>query len=829
MRRKYSSWVLIFFLISAVFSGLFVAFDNDMVVSATTTDYTCDFNSLATGTREFDLYVGGDKWLDVSSDCTSSSAQPPGVDYYKFAESKYYYISTPCYDKHIYFNTSLDEPVTGFSFRWKGAITFENLFYLRRANGESLGHIKLLDASPPPGLEVKMFVYDEDGILLSTFGIESHVVQGNSFNITVDFLFDMTNEKINLTVTDHYFSDNINMTEWSPGNFDYCTIYEYHSMENSFYAGVDDMVWTIDDDIDYLWDIDYYSFGDVAGEPTDYINHSFASTNTIVSELDYTKFTYGNYIRQVALTVTSFANITNMDTWLRIGDTEVGNRDSYYSMGDNYYILVWEDVNLSYFSTDLTIEFKFLDTDTDDYIGVFYKNSDVDGDGDKQFKYTNDDSNYNGIYDGATTSNYDLVYQVWYSAGGGTGNVTVNVYNETSPSVAIPNWSMTITDKYGNIYYNIVNQNNPVVVNTSVYGFGTRYFIINATNYSSRTYYASIANGVAYSLVAYLPYVGISEDNIHLYYIQVVDSESQYVEDGSIPIYDAGIIISKTINGSVQEISSGFTNSYGMYYAYLIPGDDYYINISKTGYDSLILQALPADPNKYGIEYPIIYILSRSSTSGKTYDDFYENISIDIDVVSAGCNQLGNITITYLDSNSSTTNTQMQLWEISGPNSTLLNTWTNTSNSFFNINSSINTSRTHYLILYFNNTAEFIISQPVTIMIPAVDSPTCGLIDPFDLDDRINKVFGPFSIMDEKIPWPNIISVFIPIIVLVSFGPYNTGIGIIGCGISMTMIQGFLSSIVIGGFDWAIIGIGAFIVILGILYIMTKGVGGDRL
>ena len=198
-------------------------------------------------------------------------------------------------------------------------------------------------------------------------------------------------------------------------------------------------------------------------------------------------------------------------------------------------------------------------------------------------------------------------------------------------------------------------------------------------------------------------------------------------------------------------------------------------------------------------------------------------------MVSAGCLQGGNITITYLDSNSSTTNTEMQLWEIYGVTNTLLNTWTNTSSSFFNINGSINTSRTHYMVLFFNNTADFGIVQPIVIRIPAVDSPMCGSITPFDLDDRIDDVIGPFSIGDQEVPWTVVIGTIIPIIILVSFGPFNTGLGIIGCGISMAMLQGFLNNIVSGGFQWEIVGIGIFIIVIGILYIMTKGTGGDRL
>ena len=40
MNRKYSSWVLIFFLISAIFGGLFVSFDNNIVKAFKSIDYS---------------------------------------------------------------------------------------------------------------------------------------------------------------------------------------------------------------------------------------------------------------------------------------------------------------------------------------------------------------------------------------------------------------------------------------------------------------------------------------------------------------------------------------------------------------------------------------------------------------------------------------------------------------------------------------------------------------------------------------------------------------------------------------------------------------------
>jgi len=419
----------------------------------------------------------------------------------------------------------------------------------------------------------------------------------------------------------------------------------------------------------------------------------------------------------------------------------------------------------------------------------------------------------------------DSSMQLWYddaldSGYGGDGYgyyTTINVYNESSPSTAIPNWSLVIYDSDNIIKHYNSSQNNPVVIYHSVYGFGDRYFQINATNYSSRTYYADIVTNVDYVIDAFLS----PSATANIYTCIVVDDTDFYH-----PRYidDAEMTITRHINSSMHEISSGHTDYSGRFYVSLIPGETYFVNITADGYLDSTHTYVPSST-----VFEHTFHLTASTPTSKSYDDFYDNVSIDIDMVSAGCLQDGNITITYLDSNSSTTNTEMQLWERYGTTNSLLNTWSNTSNSFFNINGSINTSREHYLVLFFNNTADFMVSQPITIMIPAVDSPNCGLIDPFDLDDRISDIVGPFTIGDQEVPWPNIISIIIPIIILVSFGPYNTGIGIIGCGISMTMVQGFLDSIVSVSINWGIVGIGAFIVILGIVYMMTKGTGGDHL
>jgi len=400
-----------------------------------------------------------------------------------------------------------------------------------------------------------------------------------------------------------------------------------------------------------------------------------------------------------------------------------------------------------------------------------------------------------------------------------SGSTTINVYNETSPSTAIPDWNLRIYDDNNLIYYSKNNLNNPVSINHSEYGTGNMFFEISASGYYNRTYYADIRNGVYYNLTAFL--LNTVEPDANIYTCIVVDDSDL---DHIIYINDATISITRVINGSIHEVSSGFTDGSGRFYVPLIADITYTVNITATGYNNLVDTYVPSST-----VFEQIFRMTLTSPTQKTYDMFFENISITISMVSAGCMQLGNITITYLDYNSSTTNTSIQLWEIYGRNNTLLNTWYNTSNSFFNKNSSINTTRMHFMTLYFNNTADFTILQPIIISIPNVDSPFCDRLEPFDLDKRIKDVIGPVTIGDEEVPWSIIISIFIPMIVLVSFGPYNTGLGIIGSGISMVAIQGFLNEIVIGGFNWFIASIGIFIIVMGFLYMMTKGTGVDHL
>lgn len=409
------------------------------------------------------------------------------------------------------------------------------------------------------------------------------------------------------------------------------------------------------------------------------------------------------------------------------------------------------------------------------------------------------------VYDENTS---DSIFNYTVLVSNQTGTETFEMYSDGSQSINIDIGDLPTGEDV------IIKINATVYVNDSI-----------THEYEDRVYYMDISPNTFYNLTAYLPKIVDS----YLYRLTVVGPKDEYNADP--PIEDANVDIKHYINSSFGWESVGIylTDGDGNIYVHLIPGELYKVTCSATDYLTDISDYIPSDSV---FEQSFRLNPVTASDSELVYDDFWEHITIDIDMISAGrfvndTYQFGNITIEFADSNSSIIDTQIRLYEMHGANVSLLYTWDNTSVSFNVVASSINTTRMHYISLHFNTSASYFDIEPVIIMIPNVDRPF--LLDPFDLDDRIDDIIGPFVIGDEEVPWSVIIGLIIPLIILVSLGPLHTGMGIIGSGLGMIFSQIFLNSVVVGGFNWGIAGIGVFIVVIGILYMMTKGQGDDYL
>lgn len=406
------------------------------------------------------------------------------------------------------------------------------------------------------------------------------------------------------------------------------------------------------------------------------------------------------------------------------------------------------------------------------------------------------------------------------------GQLNVTCYQENT-STQLHDFTVFVTNNSGTETYEEFSAGNQsVIIDIDNLPTGEDIIVkVNQTGYYSRVYYMDISPNNYYELKTYLPIVNDS----YLYRLSVYDQPGEY--GTNYPIEDATVDIKRYINSTNGWDSIGIylTDGDGNIYVYLIPGELYKISISATGYISSISDFIPSIN-----VFEQVFRLQPTSTPDDdvVYDDWWEDITITINMISSGTfgdgsPQMGNITINYADSNSSTVNTQMKLYEQYNDNIFLLNTWNNASTSFNIVNSSINTTRFHYLTLHFNTTGTYNIQQPIIMLIPNVDI-YLG-VTPFDLDDRIDRIIGDFEIDGQHVPWETIIAVTLPIMLLVLFGPYNTGLGIISCGLSMALVETIIRLYSTNGFSWGITGLGVFIFVTGIIYIFSTKEAGDRL
>ena len=203
-------------------------------------------------------------------------------------------------------------------------------------------------------------------------------------------------------------------------------------------------------------------------------------------------------------------------------------------------------------------------------------------------------------------------------------------------------------------------------------------------------------------------------------------------------------------------------------------------------------------------------------------DHFWENVTF-TGVMDGQILQLGNITITYNDAMTSTINTKIYLYEDYNGTTTLKNTDTRSGQNSFNyIVANINTSRSHYAIMYFNSSASFDVTSPVMITIPAMY--IWNAFTPFDFEARTRAVAGDPPI-GRYLDW----GIFIlALSVGCSVGVYFAGLGIMLFGATIGLGYG-IAGWFTNSFNVGLIALAPFIIFLGIIVFLTKGKGEDNL
>ena len=408
--------------------------------------------------------------------------------------------------------------------------------------------------------------------------------------------------------------------------------------------------------------------------------------------------------------------------------------------------------------------------------------------------------------------------------------VWVNCYDESNGTAITP-YTVFFTNADNTQTYSEDNASNPHLINVSDIPTGIGIVLqASAADYETRLYEFDITVTGIFFVDIYLPRAlppgGASDpdydENITYaedYVIHVVGPNTEYGVDP--PIENAKVIIRKYVNstGDYEDVGIYFSSADGTFTVSLLPGVLYAFNITATDYDSTIESWMPTEI-VFSDDRHHTFRLTPSTTPVTEYTSFWDTVTLtgvmnDID----GLN--GTITITYSDSNLSTTNTDIYIYEHYNGTSTLIVSINNVSeNNIVYTTGIINTTRMHTVLLFFNNTANFDASSPVNIIILPIN--VWSEFEQFDFEDRATPIFGTL----EGFTYAGIISAGLAIMALVMFGPHNTGIGILACGFVLGFTNLFFTALFTGGFNAALAVYIPIIIVIGAMYILVKNPGG---
>ena len=409
----------------------------------------------------------------------------------------------------------------------------------------------------------------------------------------------------------------------------------------------------------------------------------------------------------------------------------------------------------------------------------------------------------------------DPCYIIW-------GALGVSVFNESNHSQAITDWNIQLTNIVTEEVYIATSQNNILWLDSQLVPNGEDISVrIWADDYYERDYVLDLLNNQLVNESFFLPALFLEPEDEpgggtgaepnetfspKLYYIYVTD-------DFDRPVQDAKVDIRRNIDGSFFSVGSFLTDSNGYGNIQLIPSVEYKITISKDLYITTNALWRP-DPVYYGIYYPKPFKLLKESEEEETTYVFWDYITFTGEMVDNNT-----ITITFTDSLSLTDNTQIYLYDSYNDTDTLIHSDSRTGENYFVINIvGINTTRLHYVLLFFNHSYIFDIIQPVKIFIQPITyiSPTDeGIphINATSLEAKLTEALG-----NNPLGWGNSIAVGLAIIFLVSFGPLNTGVAIMSSGSAL-----FIVKLAFGLNNPILFGVIPVIIILGIAYIYAKG------
>lgn len=362
------------------------------------------------------------------------------------------------------------------------------------------------------------------------------------------------------------------------------------------------------------------------------------------------------------------------------------------------------------------------------------------------------------------------------------------------------------------------------VFNSSLYGSYGGWLFVTQNDYTLYVSNVTVDSRVLDSnstmvRVSYY-YEDCSGTVSYLYQFTVLEAD-QTEYGASATISNALVTIKRYINtsNSFVTVRNGYTDGNGQVDFYLVSYVNYKVFIEKDGYVSVVNDFTANPDNRFKT-----YRLERVSIEIPEYDPF--SITLDAYWTThpffTGTDVLY---VSYDDSNSSTIDWDIYIYEIYNNTERLVFSVSGTNNTYENYilaTGNINKSRTYKVVCYYNNSAFFA---------PMYDGMLVKVVygvsiddDPFDVEERFSSIFG-----ENPFLWTNIIAIALAVIVLVGLGPVNVAAALIGSGASLGLMALIFNKWFTNTFPAALITVSVVLIVLGVIYFWSKGQGGDNL
>jgi len=394
------------------------------------------------------------------------------------------------------------------------------------------------------------------------------------------------------------------------------------------------------------------------------------------------------------------------------------------------------------------------------------------------------------------------------------GGLQVNCYDENNHTNLT--FDIFLSNANGSEVYENTGCINTHLIDVGLCPTGEKIGIfVSADNHESRVYYMDVFVGSWITLNAYLPLSlppegkedPENETYSHLYRFIVVNEIDQTLEDAKMDVL-------RYINESDEwtSISILFTDANGQVDVYLLAGQGviYKIRASKDEYITQTVDFIP-DPDYYGAYYPKTIRLIREAVEQPEIITGFDIITWDAYFLSGDNTTLY---VDYLDSTGNTTTGNIQIYT----NGTNLSYTYNFTSSSFSITWTNGNHTLHDYKIVLNIAGHPDITEgnfSDIRIIGRYQTPDESMFDfSWALEVDFVDVLG-----ENPLGWVNLIVFFLGTLIVVSVGKQWAGLGIIGLGAILFVVQRVIG---LPGFTIVQLAVIPFFILYGFLTIIAR-------